>query len=190
MSTTSAYKTIAVASTFSPRFVEVLSEAKRIRDRFSADLCLIYVGEESRQTADRFREILSRLSLPPDSTIHYEEGDPAESILRALTANPIDLIVAGALEKKVVFHPFLGNVARRLVREAKCSVMLFIKPELEPKPLRKMVFVADDSYSDEARAALQKVFNLAAAIRIRTRRGPPYKKFSTWRRQKIPSAFT
>ena len=51
-----------------------------------------------RPTAGRFREILTRLSLPGDSTIHYEKGDPADSILRALAANPIDLIVAGALD--------------------------------------------------------------------------------------------
>jgi nucleotide-binding universal stress UspA family protein len=69
--------------------------------------------------------------------------------------------VAGALEKEVALHQFLGNVARRLVREASCSVMLFTNPEAEPKPLRKIVFVAD--CSDHAREALQKTFRLAAA---------------------------
>src|SRR5436853_5028324 len=129
------YKAIAVASTFSPRFVQVLSEAKRIRDRFSSDLRLIYVGECNEETTAKFQEVLTRLSLPTESTIYYEQGDPAESILRALAKNKIDMIVAGALEKEVVLHQFLGNVARRLVREANCSVMLFTRPETEPKPL-------------------------------------------------------
>jgi nucleotide-binding universal stress UspA family protein len=163
MSASSPYKAIAVASTFSPRFVQVLSEAKRVRDRFSADLHLIYVGEKTESTTAQFNGVFTQLSLPQDSTIHYEQGDPAESILRALAQNPIDLIMAGALEKEVVFHPFLGNVARRLVREARCAVMLFIRPEMEPKPLRRIVFVADDAYSDQARGALQKTFSLAAA---------------------------
>ena len=57
----------------------------------------------------------------------------------------IDVIVAGALEKEVVLHPFLGNVARRLVREAPCSVMLFTTPAANPKPMRRIVFVADYS---------------------------------------------
>jgi len=43
----SPYKAIAVAITFSPRFKQVLAEAKRIRDRFSADLRLIYVGQRN-----------------------------------------------------------------------------------------------------------------------------------------------
>ena len=41
-----SYKRIAVASTFSPRFEQVLAEAKRVRDRFGSELNLIYVGRE------------------------------------------------------------------------------------------------------------------------------------------------
>ena len=47
------YKTIAVASTFSPRFIHVLSEAKRIRDRFGSELTAIYVGEWDWPEAER-----------------------------------------------------------------------------------------------------------------------------------------
>ncbi len=156
------YQTVGVASTFSPRFVHVLAEAKRIRDRFGSDLNLIYAGELTDETASRFGDVLEQLQLPRDSRIYYEPGNPADSILAAIRKHDINLIVAGALEKEVVFHPFLGNVARRLVREAVCSVMLFTHPETEPKPLRRIVFVVDDSFSDKAREALQKVFHLAA----------------------------
>jgi nucleotide-binding universal stress UspA family protein len=101
------------------------------------------------------------LKLPSNSRIHYQQGEPAEGILRALSDNKIDMIVAGALEKEVVLHPFLGNVARRLVRDAACSVMLFTKPERDPLPLRRIVFVAD--YSGHTREALKKTFQLALA---------------------------
>jgi len=161
MTEPSPYKSIAVASTFSPRFVQVLAEAKRMRDRFRCDLHVIYVGDRSEETARKFHDVFTQLSLPKESTIHYEQGEPAAAILRALANNKIDLIVAGALEKEVVLHPFLGNVARRLVREAACSVMLFTKPETEPKPLPRIVFVAD--YSEHAREALKKALQLALA---------------------------
>jgi nucleotide-binding universal stress UspA family protein len=161
MSNPSPYRTIAVASTFSPRFLQVLSEAKRIRDRFRSDLQLIYVGERDEQVARRFRDVLAQLSLPAESVIYYEQGDPAAGILHALAEHNIDLIVAGALEKELVLHQFLGNVARRLVREASCSVMLFTNPETQPKPLRKIVFVAD--YSEHALAGLQRTLQLADA---------------------------
>ena len=109
----STYKKVAVASTFSPRFEQVLSEAGRIRERFGADLSLIYIGERTDETAKRFQRILGRLQLPGDSPVHYGRGDPAEGILRAIADNDVDLIVAGALEKESALHPFLGNVARR-----------------------------------------------------------------------------
>src|SRR5437899_3404462 len=73
----------------------------------------------------------------------------------------IDMIVAGALEKEAVLHPFLGNVARRLVREARCAVMLFTRPAIKPRPLRRIVFVAD--YSDQGLQALKRTLPFAAA---------------------------
>lgn len=155
------YKAVAVASTFSPRFKQVIAEAKRIGERFSADLHLIYVGERNGEIAQKFSDALAQLELPLDSKIHYEKGDPADAILRALAREKIDVIVAGALEKEVVLHPFLGNVARRLVREAPCSVMLFTAPAAKPKPLRRIVFVAD--YSDTQLEALKRTLPFAAA---------------------------
>lgn len=161
MRDSSPYKTIAVATTFSPRFKHVLAEAKRIRDRFGAELHLIYVGRRNEETSRRFSDVLTELELPADSPIHYEEGDPAEAILAALARENIDMLVAGALEKEIVLHPFLGNVARRLVRDANCSVMLFTHPEKKPKPLRRIVFVED--HSQQGLVALKTTLMLAEA---------------------------
>jgi nucleotide-binding universal stress UspA family protein len=161
MRDSSPYKTIAVATTFSPRFKHVLAEAKRIRDRFGAELHLIYVGSRNEETSRRFSDVLAELELPADSPIHYEEGDPAEAILAALTRENIDVLVAGALEKEIVLHSFLGNVARRLVREANCSVILFTAPQKRPKPLRRIVFIAD--HSQQGLVALKTTLMLAEA---------------------------
>lgn len=153
------YRSIAVASTFSPRFVQVLTEAKRIRDRFDTTLSLIYVGQCDDGTTKKFDSALAQLALPVDSKIYYQEGEPAAAILRAAADNGIDLIVAGALEKEVILRPFLGNVARRLVRDADCSVMLFIHPEHEPKRMKKIVFLAD--YSEHGERAFRMALYLA-----------------------------
>lgn len=161
MTTPSLYKNIAVASTFSPRFSQVLSEAKRIQNRFGSEMNLIYVGERNAETDRKFAKMLGALELPLDSPIHYAKGDPATCILGVAKEKGMDMIVAGALEKEVVLHPFLGNVARRLVREASCSVMLFTNPDSEPRPFERIVFVAD--YSEHAREALKKAIALAAA---------------------------
>jgi nucleotide-binding universal stress UspA family protein len=161
MRDSSPYKTIAVATTFSPRFKQVLGEAKRMRDRFSAELHLIHVGKPDRETPMKFSDVLAEMELPADSPIHYEEGEPAEAILAALGREKIDMLVAGALEKEIVLHPFLGNVARRLVREANCSVMLFTHPQKNPTPLRRIVFIADRS--EDGLRALKTTLQLAQA---------------------------
>src|SRR5947209_20386880 len=96
------YKRIAVASAFSPRFEQVLAEAKRVRDRLASELSLIYVGEKNDETTQRFAEALVAMDLPADSLIHYHQGAPADAILEAVHANNIELIVAGALEKEVI----------------------------------------------------------------------------------------
>jgi nucleotide-binding universal stress UspA family protein len=161
MRDSSPYKTMAVATTFSPRFKRVLAEAKRIRDRFAAELHLIHAGRRNGETPRKFAEVLAELGLPADSPIHYEEGDPAEAILAVLARENIDMLIAGALEKEIVLHPFLGNVARRLVREANCSVMLFTHPQKDPKPLRRIVFIADRS--EHGLRALKTTLLLAEA---------------------------
>lgn len=153
------HRSIAVASTFSPRFLQVLAEAKRMRDRLQSKLSLIYVGPCGEETTKKFGDALTQLDLPIDSSIYCQEGEPATAILRAAADNGVDLIVAGALEKEVILRPFLGNVARRLVRDADCSIMLFVHPEIEPKPMKKIVFMAD--YSEHGERAFRMVLHLA-----------------------------
>src|SRR5262249_6115212 len=131
--------------------------------RFGSALSLIYVGERNEETDKKFRNILGRLKLPDDSPVYYGQGDPADGIIQTIAENDVDLIVAGALEKETALHPFLGNVARRLLREAKCSVLLFTHPELNPKPLKRIVFVAN--YSDHGQLAFKQTLKLAAAER-------------------------
>ena len=63
MTVPSPYRTIAVATTFSPRFKQVLAEAKRIRDRFSSDLHLIYVGDRNEETSKKFNDALAQLEI-------------------------------------------------------------------------------------------------------------------------------
>lgn len=153
------YRKIAVAAAFSPRFRKVLAEARRVRDRFGATLSFIHVGKHDPLTAQKFSEAFRALHLPADSEILYEEGDPATAILAVAHKHQLELLIAGALEKAAVHRKFLGNVARRLVSEADCSVLLFTEPELQPQPLRHMVFIAD--YNPHAAAALQRTLHLA-----------------------------
>lgn len=155
----SPYQTIAVASAFSPRFLQVLAEAGRMRERFGATLHAVYAGERTPETDAQFGAAFAQLAMPVAPSVIHAAGEPASVILGAVRTHGIDLLIAGALEKEVVLRPFLGNIARRLVREADCSVMLFTKPSECPQPLRRIVFVTD--YSATAQRAFQQTLYLA-----------------------------
>lgn len=155
------YRSVAVASTFSPRFLRVLAEGQRIGTRFSTLFSLIYVGEKNAKASAKFSSAFKQLGLPADSAILYEQGEPAEAILRAAEKNKVDLIVAGALEKQVVLRSFIGKVARQLIESAPCSVMLFTQPEEKPKPLRQIVLLAE--FNERGLRALRKTLHLAAS---------------------------
>src|SRR3954469_19241416 len=87
------YRTVAVASTFSPRFLKVLAEAKRVRDRLGQEMHLIFVGSRGDEKGQKFSEAFRELELPADSPIHYHEGDdPAAAILEAARENQVDLL--------------------------------------------------------------------------------------------------
>ena len=113
MADPSPYRTIAVASTFSPRFDQVLSEAKRVRDRFGSVLSLIYVGDNTREVAEKFSGALRRLSLPENSPIHYEQGDPAAGILRTIERHDIDVTVCDRIKTARINRPSHGGTIRR-----------------------------------------------------------------------------
>jgi len=55
------------------------------------------------------------------------------------------LIVAGALEKENLLKYFMGSVARKLCRRAKCSVLMLREPTVESKPIRKIIVEGDDN---------------------------------------------
>src|SRR5690242_21184719 len=125
MSQPSPYRNVAVASTFSPRFEQVMAEAKRIRDLFEAQLQVIYVGERTAETTKKFCEAFKQLDLPDDSPIHYRQGTPADAILQAAGENDVDLFLPGAWGRKWWFGHFLVVWRGRWCAVAPCLVCLF-----------------------------------------------------------------
>lgn len=152
------YHHIAVAVTLSPRLPLLLAEAVRLAGRFGSKLSLIHVGEKGEERS--LRDALERNSIPSDIPILKGEGNPAHTIMTLAEEHGVDLLIAGALEKERAFRYFLGSVARTLVREFGCSLMLFTEPQLQPHPLRRIVVITD--FSEMSMIALRKAMHLAS----------------------------
>ena len=154
------YRRIGVATTFSPRFLAVLAEAGKICHSIPAPLCLIHADVFDAEKKARFHDALHRLNLDEQSEIHFEPGEPVQSILKAQREKCIDLLVAGALETEGIHRNFTGNVSRELLRKAPCDLMLYTEPKEEPE-VPEAILVAIPDFSELSRHVFHRVVNLA-----------------------------
>lgn len=155
-----SHQHIALASSFSPRFLPLLAEAKAYSERLEADISVIYVGEYGQAEKDKFETAFGSLAFSKRPDVHRGTGDPAPAILKAATESGIDLLIAGAMEHETGSRNFLGDVARTLLRDAPFSLLLIPHPSEHPQPFKRIAVIVD--YSDLARTALQQAIHLAA----------------------------
>jgi nucleotide-binding universal stress UspA family protein len=139
------FEKIAVAVAFSPRIEAILAESKRLQDTFGAKMIFIHVGGKNLQQEQYLKQLLQRFGLNGSANlVLWEEGDPADRILEKCREYEVDLLVAGALEKESLLKYFMGSVARKLCRRAKCSVLMLREPDTQAKPVRKIVVEGSD----------------------------------------------
>lgn len=113
-----------------------------------------------------FTESHNRNGLNPKLVI--EEGQIPQSILSLASEKSIDLIVMGTHGWQGMDHFLLGSVAEKILRKAKCPVLVvrrpvtgFVKPPGSPDPvqLRKILYCTD--FSEHSERALGYALSLA-----------------------------
>jgi nucleotide-binding universal stress UspA family protein len=140
------FQRIGLALAFSPRAEAVLSEAARLMRLFSADLVLIHVGVHDPQEEQLLKNLLETAGLADQQVkVVWEEGEPADLILKVCQQEKIDLLVAGALKRENLVQYYVGTIARNIMRKADCSLMMIVDPSTEPRLLKNIVVNAEDS---------------------------------------------
>ncbi|MEO5644547.1 MAG: universal stress protein [Bacteroidia bacterium] len=134
------FETIGVAIAFSPRLESLLGEARILADKFGAQLLLMHIGERTRTKEAKLDELIRKLRIDEKKTrVIWHEGDPVNTLLELCKLNIVDLLIAGAMQKENVLKYYLGSVARKISRKAKCSVLLLINPVKEGTRFKKIV---------------------------------------------------
>jgi len=129
------FKKIGLALTFSPTSIALLAEVNRLQRLFDSEIVLIHAGEQNSESEQKMKRIITESGLDPNCyTLHWKKGEPVKVILNACEEKKVDLLVSGALEKENFLKYYLGSVARTLVREATCSMLLLPHPLIDPKP--------------------------------------------------------
>ncbi|MCS5662661.1 MAG: universal stress protein [Flavobacteriales bacterium] len=139
------FETIAVAVTFSSRYKVVIKEAARLARIHRSKLILIYVGVLDEQQKQKMTRCVKECHIKEKYfTIISMKGAVVNTILKICKQNVVDLLVLGALKKESVIKHYVGSVARKISRKAKCSVLLMPNPKDRPQTFNKIAVSAVD----------------------------------------------
>ncbi|WP_397364124.1 universal stress protein [Olleya sp. R77988] len=134
------FKSIGIGVAFSPNLKANLYEAARLAILLEAKLVLIHVGEQSE---DKIKTLKIILNFFKDDNLDYEvifkSGDPVDVIINSSEEKNIDLLIIGAAKREKFIKYYIGSIARKITRQAKCSLLLLTNPSIERLPCRHIV---------------------------------------------------
>ncbi len=123
---------IGIGVAFSPNLKANLYETARLSIFLKAKLFLIHVGEKSADKEEKLKTFLTPfIAENLDYEFVFKDGDPVDVILSSSEEKKIDLLILGALQRENFVNYYVGSIARKITRKAKCSVLLLIKPSVE-----------------------------------------------------------
>ena len=126
------FTSIGIGVAFSPNLKANLYEAARLSVFFQSKLFLIHVGEASEDKKNKLAAILTYFEKDNlNYEIIFKTGDPVNVILSTSQDKKIDLLILGALQREQLLKYYVGSIARKITRRAKCSVLLLIKPSVK-----------------------------------------------------------
>jgi nucleotide-binding universal stress UspA family protein len=124
-----AARRILVGTDFSESGEAAVGVAARYARALHAPLHVLHVfGAQEVEVARLLADAAAEAGTDGPVTVAATGGDPAEEILRYASEHSIDLIVVGTQRRTAVSRLVLGSVAERVVRGARCPVLVVPTP--------------------------------------------------------------
>ncbi|SEK79715.1 Universal stress protein family protein [Aquimarina amphilecti] len=159
------FKTILIGVAFSPNLKNNVYEAMRMVDFFDSNLILVHVGTKTKEKENAIKKLISGFSEDTERVkIIWQEGDPVNVIIKTAKQNNADLIMLGATPREDFLKFYIGSIARKITRNAHCSVLLLIKPSEDLRPCHHVVVngLKDDKTKQTILSAFEVSQNLGA----------------------------
>jgi nucleotide-binding universal stress UspA family protein len=111
-----------------------------LSEAFQAQLLLMHIGEKTSTKETRLHEVMQKLGMDKNKThVIWQNGNAVVTLLDLCKKNVVDLLVVGAMQKENMLRYYLGSVARKISRQAKCSVLLLTEPKKEGTRYKKII---------------------------------------------------
>ena len=162
------FKTIGIGVTFSPNLKANIYEAARLSVIFKSKLVLIHVGDKTQEKFNEFKKLLKPFTEEGlNYNFVFKPGNPVDVILTVSATQKIDLLILGALQRENFLKHYLGSIARKITRRAKCSVLLLIKPSVKRLTCEHIVVNGlKDPKTEQTIASAFYVANCLGAVKM------------------------
>ena len=89
--------------------------------------------------------------------IIWKKGHPVNKILSIGKKENIDLLIAGALERENFVKFYFGSIARKLIRNSRCSILMLTHPTSPPLPFKRIVIngTEGENYSETIKRGIE-----------------------------------
>ena len=157
------FKTLLFGFAFSPSLRANVYEANRLAKYFEATLIFVHVGQKTSQKEEQFQQLLKECPIKPDQIqTLWKQGDPVNTLSLACEEYAVDLLLLGALKRENVVKYYLGSIARKLTRQAPCSVLLMLNPSVNRSPCKHIVVNGFDS--PQTQETVEAAFHVGKAL--------------------------
>lgn len=134
------FRTILTGIAFSPNLKANVFETLRLGSLLKAKVILVHVGEKSVEKEQKIADYCNEFPDFKDQvSVIWKSGDPVDVIINACDEYKADLLILGAAKREKLMKFYLGAVAKKIAKQAPCSLLLFIKPSIERVPCRHIV---------------------------------------------------
>ena len=157
------FHSIGIAITFSPSILSLLRQAELIRSHNNATLTIIHAGRENPADMQKLNTMIEK-TIHPHATVEiiWQDDDPVDLIRSVCKKKNIDLLIFGALVREDIVTYFTGSVARDLMRNAPCSLLILTSSNNELHRFRKICASVD--FSDSGERVLRQAYNFAQQL--------------------------
>lgn len=154
---------IAVAVTFSPTGKLLLREAVNISKKMQGQLYLINISSEPEESQKEIVLLIKEMGVEQlVSDVTCLRGDVAKLLTTYTRKMSIGLLILGALEKEDLLKYYVGSIARTIMRDAPCS-LLILTPEMLENP-RYDIMAVNVDYSPEGTNVIRYAYDLSKIL--------------------------